>query len=140
MSIAKLFTASAAVSLLAACATMQPPTGPAPAPVAVKAPEPAPVPVPAPAPVQEVAPAFSMYEGTYRCELSRKVVVREVSPDQSLAVLNWRKRDYTMHAVHAPSGALRYEHESGLTWITVVGKSMLLDTKRGKQLANECRV
>ena len=30
--------------------------------------------------------------------------------------------------------------QSGLTWITVVGKSMLLDTKRGKQLANECRV
>ena len=138
MSIAKLFTASAAVSLLASCATMQAPTAPAPAPapVAVKVPEPA----PAPAPVQEVAPLFSLYEGTYRCELSRKVVVREVSPDQSLAVLNWRKRGYTMRAVHAPSGALRFEHESGLTWITVVGKSMLLDTKRGKQLANECRV
>jgi len=138
MSIAKLFTASAAVSLLAGCATMQAPTAPAPAPVpvAVKAPEPA----PAPAPVQEVVPMFALYEGTYRCELSRKVVVREVSPDQSLAVLNWGKRDYTMHAVHAPSGALRFEHESGLTWITVVGKSMLLDTKRGKQLANECRV
>jgi len=139
MSIAKLFTASAAVSLLAGCATMQQaPTAPAPAPapVAVKAP----VPAPAPAPVQEVVPMFALYEGTYRCELSRKVVIREVSPDQSLAVLNWRKRDYTMHSVHAPSGALRFEHESGLTWITVVGKSMLLDTKRGKQLANECRV
>lgn len=136
MSIAKLFTASAAVSLLAGCATMQEPTtAPSPAPVAVKAP----APVAAPAPVK-AAPAFAMHKGTYRCELKRKVVVRKVSPDQTLAVLNWRKRDYTMRAVHAPSGALRFEHESGLTWITVVGKSMLLDTKRGKQLANECRV
>jgi hypothetical protein len=136
MSIAKLFTASAAVSLLAGCATMQAPTAPAPAPapVAVKAP------APAPAPVKKAAPRFAMNVGTYRCELSRKVIVREVSPDQSLAVLNWRKRNYTMRAVHAPSGALRFEHKSGLTWITVVGKSMLLDTKRGKQLANECRV
>ncbi len=136
MSIAKLFTASAAVSLLAACATMQPSQAPAPAPVAK-----APVQAPATAPVAKKArPLFSMKPGTYRCELKRKVVVRKVSADQSLAVLKWRKRSYTMRAVNARSGALRYEHKSGLTWITVVGKSMLLDTKRGKQLANECRV
>lgn len=134
MSIAKLFTASAAVSLLAACAPMQ--TAQAPAPAAK-----APVQAPAPAPVvRKVRPAFVMKPGTYRCELKRNVVVRKVSADQSLAVLKWRKRSYTMRAVSARSGALRYEHESGLTWITVVGKSMLLDTKRGKQLANECRV
>ena len=38
-------------------------------------------------------------------------------------------------------GALRFEDKaSGLTWITITGKSMLLDTRQGRQLANDCRV
>ena len=38
-------------------------------------------------------------------------------------------------------GALRYEDDaSGLVWIVIVGKSMLLDTRQGKQLANDCTI
>ncbi len=45
-----------------------------------------------------------------------------------------------MKAVHARSGALRYEDDkSGIVWLIIAGKSMLLDTKHGRQLANECR-
>jgi hypothetical protein len=46
-----------------------------------------------------------------------------------------------MQAVGARSGALRYEDpKSGLVWLVIPSKSMLLDTKKGRQLANECKV
>lgn len=84
---------------------------------------------------------FKFPTGTYRCDLHRQVLVRQVSPDMQSAVVNWNKRDYTLRAVNARSGALRYEDTvSGLTWLVIVGKSMLLDTKQGKQLANDCKV
>ena len=45
-----------------------------------------------------------------------------------------------MQLVATQTGALRLEDKaSGLTWITIPGKSMLLDTKQGRQLANDCR-
>ncbi len=125
-------------SLLAACA----------------APPQEPVAVATPAPVEHAAPPMTkakakryghshlaMAQGTYHCDLNRRVVVKSVSEDRSTAVLSWNQRNYRLKAVGTASGALRYEDNgSGLTWITVVGKSMLLDTRRGKQLANDCRV
>ncbi|MGD9945599.1 MAG: hypothetical protein AB7L76_18875 [Burkholderiaceae bacterium] len=83
---------------------------------------------------------FRFPTGVYRCELNRSVHVRHVTPDLQSAVVHWNKKDYTLRAVNARTGALRYEDAaSGLTWLVIVGKSMLLDTKNGKQLANECR-
>lgn len=124
----------AAALLAAACTTPQP----EPAPQVKMAPPPPPVVVrPAPAP----RPLFSIKAGTYNCELNRKVIVRQVSQGQDQAVLQWGKNHYEMRAVKTATGALRLENkDTGLTWITIVGKSMLLDTKHGKQLANECRV
>lgn len=87
------------------------------------------------------ANGLSFAPGVYKCELNRSVHVRQVSSDMQSAVLHWDKKDYTMKAVTARTGALRYEDSaSGLVWLVIVGKSMLLDTKNGKQLANECRV
>ncbi len=78
--------------------------------------------------------------GVYKCELNRSVHIRSVAPDMRSAVISWNKKDYVLNAVNALSGALRYEDAgSGLVWLIIVGKSMLLDIKNGKQLANECR-
>jgi hypothetical protein len=84
---------------------------------------------------------FPFPVGIYRCDLNRSVDVREVAHDMRTATVRWNKKDYVLRAVTARSGALRYEDPaSGLVWIVVVGKSMLLDTKQGRQLANDCRV
>ncbi|HVL58765.1 MAG TPA: MliC family protein [Burkholderiaceae bacterium] len=78
--------------------------------------------------------------GTYRCELNRSVQVTQVAPDLQTAVIHWNKKDYTLKAVSTKSGALRYEDaSSGLVWLVIVDKSMLLDSRAGRQLANECR-
>ena len=79
--------------------------------------------------------------GLYECELKRKVIVRRIAADGSSLVLNWEGKDHTLVAVPSRAGAIRYENVSnGLTWITIIGKSMLLDTKVGRQLANECKI
>lgn len=79
--------------------------------------------------------------GNYRCELNRSVQVRNVASDLQSAVIHWEKKDYTLKAVSTKSGALRYEDSaSGMVWIVIFGKSMLLNSKEGRQLANECRI
>jgi hypothetical protein len=78
--------------------------------------------------------------GVYRCELNQSVHVRNVSADLKSAVISWKQKDYTIRAVDTRTGALRYEDpSSGLVWIMITGKSMLLDARRGQRLADECR-
>jgi len=85
-------------------------------------------------------PDVRMSPGVYRCELNRQVHVRHISYDRRSAVLTWNKRDYQLEAVSTQSGAMRFEDRlSGLAWISIVDKSLLLDTRTGKQLANDCR-
>jgi hypothetical protein len=78
--------------------------------------------------------------GVYRCELNQSVHVRTVSQDLKSAVIHWAKKDYTLQSVGTRSGALRFEDAaSGLVWIMIPGKSMLLDSRKGQRLADECR-
>lgn len=85
-------------------------------------------------------PDVKMVPGVYRCELNRQVHVRHVSYDRRSAVLTWERRDYQLQAVSTQTGAMRFEDKlSGLAWISIVGKSILLDTRTGQQLANDCR-
>ena len=98
---------------------------------------------PSPAPVQAASapPLIAFEAGEYKCELGRSVNVRGITPDRRSVNLNWGRKDYTMLAVSTSSGALRFEdNASGLVWIVIPAKAMLLDTSKGKQLANECRL
>ncbi len=96
----------------------------------------------APVPAPARAPALIAFEaGTYKCELGRSVNIRGITPDRRSVDLQWGRKDYTMLAVTTQSGALRFEdNASGLVWIVIPAKAMLLDTSKGKQLANECRL
>lgn len=79
-------------------------------------------------------------DGDYRCDQGRALQFRQVSADAQTAVLKWNERDYPMRAVGVRSGALRYENaESGLVWLMIPSKSMLLDTRQGQRLADACR-
>lgn len=83
---------------------------------------------------------MALLAGLYRCELSRSVTIRKVAADGKSLVLNWAGRDHDFSAVEARTGALRFENMSeGMVWLVIIGKAMLLDTRKGKQLANECK-
>lgn len=83
---------------------------------------------------------FRARAGSFLCELGRIVDVKQVAADANSLTLNWSKRDHVLTGGHTASGALRYENaQAGLAWIIIPGKAMLLDTRRGQQLANECK-
>jgi|GEM_PF-2758775 len=91
----------------------------------------------------KVAPelANALQVGLYNCELQRRVDIVDKLPDNRGVTLRWNRKNYEMLAVQSNTGAVRLENEaSGLVWITIVGKSMLFDSVRGRQLANECRL
>ncbi len=76
----------------------------------------------------------------FDCELGNKLTIyRRVDDDQQIA-LRWNKRLHQMTRVSTTTGALRFENpKKGLVWIGIPAKGMLLDSKKGQQLANECQ-
>ncbi len=74
------------------------------------------------------------------CELGRHVsVAGDVQLDSAID-LNWKGRQYRMQRVNTSTGAQRFEdQDSGLVWISIPSKAMLLDSVRGEPVANECR-
>lgn len=76
----------------------------------------------------------------YHCELGNKVTIyRYPDNDQEIA-LHWNKHMHRMTRVGTTTGANRFENvKKGLVWIGIPTKSLLLDSKKGQQLANECK-
>lgn len=75
-----------------------------------------------------------------QCELGNKVTLYHNAEDDQNIALRWHKRVHRMARVGTSTGAHRYENQKiGLVWIGIPGKGMLLDSKKGHQLANECR-
>lgn len=76
----------------------------------------------------------------FDCELGNKLTIySDVNDDQQIA-LHWNKRMHRMTRVSTTTGAQRFENaQNGLVWIGIPAKGMLLDSKKGKQLANECK-
>ena len=119
-------------TLLAACASKLPVQETAPA--ATVAPASAPV-------VQQAPRRAALMAGKFHCEQGNRVEV-SADPQRPDAIkLDWKGRSYPMMAVGTSTGALRYEDAaSGNVWIQIPAKSMLLNTKAGQQLANECKI
>jgi len=74
-----------------------------------------------------------------QCELGHKITVFHNAEDDQHIALRWQKKVHRLTRVGTSTGAHRYENrKNGLVWIGIPGKSMLLDSKKGQQLANEC--
>jgi len=76
----------------------------------------------------------------FDCELGNKLTIYTDAADDQQIALHWNKRMHRMHRVTTTTGAHRFENaKNGLVWIGIPAKGMLLDSKKGKQLANECK-
>jgi len=76
----------------------------------------------------------------YNCELGNKVTIYTNMTDSDHMALRWKKRLHQMTRVGTSTGASRFENTTfGLVWIGIPAKSMLLDSKANRQLANECK-
>jgi hypothetical protein len=90
---------------------------------------------------EEKAPDVAGMQPTaYDCELGNKVTIYHAPEDDQKIAIHWKKRTHEMTRVGTSTGANRFENtKEGLVWIGIPAKSMLLDSKKGQQLANECR-
>lgn len=76
----------------------------------------------------------------YDCALGDKVTLYENAADTKYIGLRWKQTVHRLTRVDTTTGAKRYENRKiGLVWIGIPAKGMLLDSKKGQQLANECR-
>ncbi len=76
----------------------------------------------------------------YKCELGNTLVMYAKASDEQSLAMRWKNRLYKLTRVATSTGAHRFENErSGLVWIDIPAKGMLLDSHRGHQLANECK-
>jgi hypothetical protein len=89
----------------------------------------------------EKAPNLAeMHATPYDCDLGDKLIVYRKPGDDRRIALQWKKRTHHLVRIKTSTGADRFENsETGLVWIGIPAKSMLLDSKKGRQLANGCR-
>ena len=84
-------------------------------------------------------PAANLLTGNFYCELGNRVDL--ANGTDGAVKLSWKGRSYPMTTVSTTTGAVRLEDQaSGLVWIQIPAKSMLLNSKLGQQLANECKL
>jgi len=76
----------------------------------------------------------------YNCALGDKVTIFSNAADEKHIALRWNKRLMRLTRVETSTGANRFENRrQGIVWIGIPAKGILLDSKKGQQLANECK-
>ena len=87
----------------------------------------------------ELAIAKRVYVGEIPCELGAKVTVKPLKRDGFFLVSRGVNR-FVMHPVESRTGAIRLEDPArGALWLQLGNKSMLMNQKEGKRLADECQ-
>lgn len=85
---------------------------------------------------------FELASGVYACDHGLRVgIEREVANNIGHRVhIAWNGARYQLERDHSYSGLPRFEDAySGLVWIDLPWKGVLLDARTQKPLANECR-
>ena len=76
----------------------------------------------------------------YKCELGATITTYAHPSDDQVIAMRWKNRLYKLTKVATSTGANRFENDkAGLVWIDIPTKALLLDSRRGQQLANECK-
>jgi len=106
-------------------------------PAAAKPAPPAPPPLPD-ATEEQLAATERAYLGVYDCEFKQSIgITRNIKP--GYVDVSWQKETFTMKPVLSSTGALRLEDVTGRTlMIQIANKSMLMDTRIGRRLVDEC--
>ncbi len=74
------------------------------------------------------------------CEMGKRVTLQGNPQTDNAIDLRWQGRLYHRRRVSTSTGANRFEDlGSGLVWISIPSKAMLLNSKLGEPVANECK-
>ena len=87
----------------------------------------------------ELAIADVVYQGRMPCELGAYVTVTADPTARGFFDVQIKREKFKMYPVATSTGAIRLEdHQSGAVWLQVANKSMLMNQKQGKRLADAC--
>lgn len=87
----------------------------------------------------ELAIAERVYVGQLPCELGASVRLESDAKAPGYFNLQGKGFSYRLHPVETSTGAIRLEDaHGGAVWLQLANKSMLMDQKQGKRLADEC--
>jgi len=88
----------------------------------------------------ELEIAQQVYTGTFPCELDAQVTVTADEQHPGFFTVTSGKLRYYMHPVESRTGAIRMEdNRNGAVWLQLGSKSMLMDQKDGKRVADNCQ-
>lgn len=95
----------------------------------------------APVDEEDKEPDVSASSGTdFSCDQGNKLTIYRNAEDDKHIALRWNKKLLRLKRVATTTGANRFENgKNGWVWIDIPTKGMLLDSKKGRQLANECK-
>jgi len=86
----------------------------------------------------ELEIAKRIHTGVIQCELGQKVTIKPMKRDGFFFVSRGIYK-YVMHPVESRTGAIRLEDPArGALWLQLGNKSMLMNQKEGKRLADDC--
>ncbi len=99
---------------------------------------------PATAPVQPVQvdepEAGEVHTGRMVCELGNSVTVTPDPQQPARFIVQMKKNTYLMTPVATTTGAVRLEDpQAGAMWLQLPHKSMLMNSKLGQRMADECQ-
>jgi hypothetical protein len=96
-------------------------------------------PVDAPLAPQELSIAERVHVGQLPCELGASIRMTADAHTPGYFDLQGKGYKYRMRPVATSTGAIRLEDEkAGAVWLQLANKSMLMDQKNGRRLADEC--
>ena len=94
----------------------------------------------APLSAAELAIAQRVHAGTLPCELGQVVVLTPDLAAPGFFALRIGKENYHVSPEETTTGAIRLEDKAaGVVWLQLANKSMLMNQKLGKRMADECK-
>jgi len=83
--------------------------------------------------------AAHVFTGVAQCEQGQQVTLTPMSGHEGHFRLEYKKASYDVVPEETTTGAVRLEDKkAGIVWIQIPAKSMLLNSKRGQRMVDEC--
>ena len=88
---------------------------------------------------QDLAIAQQIHQGLMPCEMGASVRVQADAAAPGYFHVQSKGLRYRMYPVRTSTGALRLEDKkAGAVWLQLANKSMLMDQKKGRRVADDC--
>jgi len=87
----------------------------------------------------QLAAAARVFLGQADCDMQQQVSLRPIEDKPGHFELQYMKTKYVLVPTETKTGAVRLEdRQSGIVWLQIPRKSMLLDTAKGSRLVDGC--